>query len=147
MWSIWRRGFGRAWCFGVDRNPSRARPAVRAPSVSGLDPKAMDRCDCDGAGEVDDSRGPSHLVEGMILDANTARVSRQGGGGGLSPLFAVRSRWIFRGESHLSECTRPNHMGGICSRSSCKSVDGSPPQRQSNGGVLDPARRGTAPVR
>lgn len=145
MWSIWRRGFGRAWCFGVDRNPSRARPAVRAPSVSGLDPKAMDCCDCDGAGEVDDSRGPSHLVEGMILDANTARVSRQGGGGGLSPLFAVRSRWIFRGESHLSDCTRPNHMGGICSRNSCKSVDGSPPQRQSNGGVLDPARRGHCP--
>lgn len=80
MWSIWRRGFGRAWCFGVDRNPSRARPAVRAPSVSGLDPKAMDRCDCDGAGEVDDSRGPSHLVEEMTLDANKHRTSssRQG---------------------------------------------------------------------
>jgi len=39
-------------------------------SLSGLDPNAMDRCDCDSAGKVDDTRGSSHLLEEMTLNAN-----------------------------------------------------------------------------
>lgn len=133
-------GVSAAWT-GIHRGPDPP-----CPSVSGLDPKAMDRCDCDGAGEVDDSRGPSHLSV-RADDLGRQQAPEQQTGAGLSPLLAVCSSlgWIFSGRISSFRLHRPNHMGGICSRNSCKSVDGSPPQRQSNGGVVDPACRGHCP--
>lgn len=126
---------------GIHRGPDPP-----CPSVSGLDPKAMDRCDCDGAGEVDDSRGPSHLSV-RADDLGRQQAPEQQPGAGLSPLLAVCSSlgWIFSERISSFRLHRPNHMGGICSRNSCKSRDGSPPQRQSNGGVVDPACRGHCP--
>lgn len=86
-----------------------------------------------------------YLFGQMILDANKHRSSRQGQDCLHCWPFARVWDVFFSERISSFRLHRPNHMGGICSRNSCKSVDGSPPQRQSNGGVVDPACRGPCP--
>lgn len=130
-----------AWT-GIHRGPDP--PCVLPPSRVSIRRRWMDRCDCDGAGEVDDSRGPSHLVEEMTLDANKHRTSssRQGQDCLHCSPFARVWDGFSRGISSFRR-HRPNHMGGICSRNSCKSVD-VPLQRRVS---WSPLAGGTAPVR